>query len=259
MGEIMDVNEVKRMGKTMKSILHLDKYPVGVKFLEDVDDFPKDAEILKKHRYCQALMKARKGSEVLLTGEEISCPAAACAFGFRPLPESLKSGKGLVGFGIVSDPDVGMKMFEGMLRLDENRIKGIHLFPLENSPEIPDVIIVEDDPEKLMWIALAYLHATGGERIESSTAILQATCVDSTIIPFLKNRVNLTYGCYGCRDATDLSEKEAIMGFPGSYFPLIMEHLKYLEERAIPRSRDKGALSVLEGKSQIKTCENGGN
>ncbi|HII84677.1 MAG TPA: DUF169 domain-containing protein [Methanobacterium subterraneum] len=255
----MDVNEVKRMGKSMKSILELGGYPVGVRFIEVDDDFPKDAEVLKKHRYCQALMKARKGSDVLLTGEEISCPAAARAFGFRPLPESLKSGKGLVGFGIVSDLEVGTKMFEGMLILDENKIKGIHLFPLENSPEIPDIIIVEDDPEKLMWIALAYLHATGGERIESSTAILQATCVDSTIIPFIKNRVNLTYGCYGCRDATDLSEKEAIMGFPGSYLPLIMEHLKYLEERAIPRSRDKGALSVLEGKSQIKTCENGGN
>lgn len=259
MKEVMDVNEVKNMGKTMKSILHLDKYPVGVKFLVDADDFPKDAEVLKKHRYCQALMKARKGSDVILTGDEISCPAAACTFGFRPLPESLKSGKGLVGFGIVSDPEVGTKMFEGMLKLDENQIKGIHLFPLENLPEIPDIIIVEDDPEKLMWISLAYLHATGGERIESSTAILQATCVDSTIIPFIKNRVNLTYGCYGCRDATDLSEKEAIMGFPGSYLPLIMEHLKYLEKRAIPRSRDKGALSVLEGKSQIKTCENGGN
>jgi uncharacterized protein (DUF169 family) len=259
MKEVMDVKELKNMGKTMKLILELGGYPVGVKFLADYDDFPKDAEILKKYRYCQALMKARNGYDVILTGEEISCPAAARAFGFRPLPEGLKSGKGLVGFGIVSDPEVGKKMFEGMLRLDENQIKGIYLFPLENAPEIPDVIIVEDDPEKLMWIALAYLHATGGERIESSTAILQATCVDSTIIPFLKNRVNLTYGCYGCRDATDLSEKEAIMGFPGSYLPLIMEHLKYLEEKAIPRSRDKGALSVLKGKSQIKTCENGGN
>lgn len=259
MGEILDINEVGSMGKSMKSILDLDGFPVGVKFLKKDENFQKDAEILKKHRYCQALMKARNGSDVILSGEEISCPAAARAFGFKPLPEGLKSGKGLVGFGIVSDPEVGKKMFEGMLRLDENQIKGIHLFPLENATEIPDIIIVEDDPEKLMWIALAYLHATGGERIESSTAILQATCVDSTIIPFLKNRVNLTYGCYGCRDATDLSEKEAIMGFPGSYLPLIMEHLKYLKEKAIPRSRDKGALSVLKGKSQIKTCENGGN
>lgn len=259
MTEFNDVKEVKKMGKLMISILSLKGSPVGVKFLLKEENSPEDAEILKKHRYCQALMKASKGSNVVLAGEEISCPAAASAFGFRPLPESLKSGKGLVGFGIVSDPEIGKKMFEGMLRLDENKIKGIHLYPLEKASEIPDIIIVEDDPEKLMWIALAYLHATGGERIESSTAILQATCVDSTIIPFLKNRMNLTYGCYGCRDATDLSEKEAIIGSPGSYLTPIMEHLNYLKEKAIPRSRDKGALSVLKGKSNVKTCENGGD
>lgn len=258
MNKPMDVNEVRNMGKSMSSLIGLTGFPVGVKFIGMKDDFPKESQVLKKHRYCQALMKARNGSDVILAGEEISCPAAAAAFGFRPLPEGLKSGKGLVGFGIVSDPQVGKRMFEGMLRLDENQIKGIHLFPLEKAPEVPDLVIVEDDPEKLMWIALAYLHATGGERIESSTAILQATCVDSTIIPFLEGRINLTYGCYGCRDATDLSEVEAIIGFPASYLPPIMEHLEYLKEKAIPRSRDKGALTVLSGKSDLKTCDDGG-
>jgi len=38
-----------------------------------------------------------------------------------------------------------------------------------------------------------------------------------------------------------------------------MEHLEYLKERTIPRSRDKGALSVLKGKSKVKNCENGGD
>ncbi len=258
MKEVMDVKEVRTMGKLMISLLDLTGFPVGVKFISKDDDFPEDAEVLKKHRYCQALMKAQHGYNVILTGEEISCPAAAAAFGFRPLPEALKSGKGLVGFGIVSDPEVGKKMFEGMTRLDMGNIKGIHLFPLEKATEVPDVIIVEDDPEKLMWIALAYLHVTGGERIESSTAILQATCVDSTIIPYLKNRINLTYGCYGCRDATDLPQNEAIIGFPGSFLPKIIEHLKFLKEKAIPRSRDKGALGVLKGNKGLKTCENGG-
>lgn len=259
MTNVMDGNEFRTMGKIMISLLDLNGFPVGVKFLENSDVLPKDAEVLKNHRYCQALMKAHNGSNVILTDEGISCPAAAAAFGFRPLPESLKSGKGLVGFGIVSDPEIGKKMFEGMLKLDEKSIKGIHLFPLENAPEIPDIIIVEDDPEKLMWIALAYLHTTGGERIKSTTAILQATCVDSTIIPFLKNRMNMTYGCYGCRDATDLSETEALIGFPGSYLPPILEQIKNLKEKAIPRSRDKAALSILKGKSEVKSCENGGN
>ena len=39
--------------------------------------------------------------------EGIACPAAAAAFGFKSLPEGLKSGKGIVGFGIVSGESVG--------------------------------------------------------------------------------------------------------------------------------------------------------
>jgi uncharacterized protein (DUF169 family) len=132
-------------------------------------------------------MKARHGESVILDSEGIACPAAAAAFGFRPLPEGLRSGKGLVGFGIVSDEAVGKRMFESMPHLEPNQIKAIHLYPLEEAQFIPHIVIVEGKVESLMWIALAYLHTTGGERIVSSTAILQATCVDATIIPYLED------------------------------------------------------------------------
>ena len=56
---------------------------------------------VRGHRYCQALMKARHGESVLLQPDGLSCPAAAAAFGFRPLPPQLANGKALVGFGIV--------------------------------------------------------------------------------------------------------------------------------------------------------------
>ena len=81
MTEVLDFKEVKKMGKLMISTLDLKGSPIGVKFILNDEDFPEDTEILKKHRYCQALMKANKGLNVVLTGEEISCPAAASAFG----------------------------------------------------------------------------------------------------------------------------------------------------------------------------------
>ena len=71
----------------------------------------------------------------------------------------LKSGRGLVGFGIVSDLMVGVQMFEGMKRLEPGSIKQLHLFPLEGAEYVPDIVVVEDKPEKLMWIMLSYMHA----------------------------------------------------------------------------------------------------
>jgi uncharacterized protein (DUF169 family) len=192
-------------------------------------------------------MRARKGESVFLTAAGMACPAAAAAFGFRPLPAGLETGKGLVGFGIVADEAVGRRMFEAMPRLEPGHIQGLHLFPLEESVLAPDVVVVEDEVEKLMWISLAYLNATGGERVQSSTAVLQATCVDSTIIPYLEQRINLSYGCYGCRDATDLGPSEAVLGFPVAALPAIVKYLEYLARKAIPTSRAKKAWASIDG------------
>jgi uncharacterized protein (DUF169 family) len=192
-------------------------------------------------------MRARHGESVLLDARGIACPAAAAAFGFRPLPEGLRSGKGLVGFGIVSDPAVGQRMFEGMSTLAPGRVAALHLFPLDRAGHAPDIVVVEDEVEKLMWLALASLHATGGARVQSSTAVLQATCVDATILPYLEQRMNLSYGCYGCRDATDIGRGEAVLGFPAALLPGIASHVEFLAKKAIPASRSKGAWAALVG------------
>ncbi|MGQ9849539.1 MAG: DUF169 domain-containing protein [Aggregatilineaceae bacterium] len=128
---------------------------------------------------------------------------------------------------------------------------------LDQAQELPDVVVVEDEVEKLMWLNLAYLHATGGQRIVSSTAVLQATCVDATIIPYLEERLNFSYGCYGCRDATDLGSHEAVLGFPATILPAVMQHLHYLNEKAISTSRSKRAWATLQ-KKELKQNGSGG-
>ena len=239
------IQAVRVGGEKLAEFLRLSSSAVGVRFLADGEQ-PDGALVLKQHRYCQALMRARRGESVLLNGEGIACPAAAAAFGFRPLPGGLQTGKGLVAFGIVADEAVGRRMFEAMPRLEPGQIQGLHLFPLDRAEHVPDVVVVEDEVEKLMWIVLAYLHSTGGERVQTSTAVLQATCVDSTIVPYLENRLNLGYGCYGCRDATDLGTNETVLGFPAAMLPAIVKHLEYLAQKAIPASRSKKAWAALQ-------------
>lgn len=78
---MMKVNEVdkwREMGNRTSVVLG----PVGVRLLLDNEKYPEDAQSLTQHRYCRALMKARRGEHVLLDGEGIACPAAANAFGF---------------------------------------------------------------------------------------------------------------------------------------------------------------------------------
>ena len=52
--------------RKLRAILGLESSPVSVRFIKD--EMPENAKTLKRHRYCQALMKARNGEEVLLPG-----------------------------------------------------------------------------------------------------------------------------------------------------------------------------------------------
>ena len=252
----MNTEIIREEANIIRNILQLCSSLVGVRFITGEAEIPEGVENLSGYRYCQALMKARHGTHVLLNAEGIACPAAAAAFGFKPLPDGLKTGKGLMGFGITNQEVVGKTMFEGMTTLPQGMLKALYLFPLETATSEPDIVVLEDETEKLMWLALANLNLKGGQRIESSTAILQATCVDATLIPFVEHKFNMSMGCYGCRDATDIGHNETVLGFSFKDFSAIVKNLEFLSQKAIPNSRGKNGLAILKRKEAEKIGKN---
>jgi len=236
----MIFNEIS---KIFIDLVNLNGLPVGVKFLyeETNSNEIEDLDI----RLCQAVMLARSGREVLINQNNISCPAAASSLGLKPLPEKLKSGETLQGYGIFRELEVGKKVMQTMPRIEYGKFNYIQIKPLNKFIGEPDVIVIEDEVEKLMWLALAYLNEEGG-RLETSTSVLQAVCVDAVVLPYLTRKINMSFGCYGCRDATDIKSGEAIIGFPFSKIGMVVENLKYLASKAIDRSRSKQVYKLFE-------------
>jgi uncharacterized protein (DUF169 family) len=227
----------------MKTILGLTYEPIAVKFFEDVvvlDGF----ELPSQRRYCQVIMGAREGKRFLLTADNISCPAAAWALGFKEPPAKLSSGEMPASMGIFASPAAAKHTLETMPRLEMGKYKMVACCPLAEAPFEPDVVVLESSPEHLMWIALARVFEDGG-RLEFTTAILQATCVDVTIIPFLTQRLNASLGCYGCREATNMAESECVLGFPIKDLNTIAHSLEQLNQKAIPRVRGKVIYKAL--------------
>ena len=144
-------------------------------------------------------------------------------------------------------------MFAGMPRLAEQSVVKIALCPLHSAPHTPDVVVVEGPAESLMWLVLADLNLRGGERRVGNTAVLQATCVDATVVPYLEQRLNFSLGCYGCREATDLMPGETVLGFPGASLESMIGAVKMLLAQAIPRSRAKGTYSRMAGSQREET------
>lgn len=235
--------DMKEAASVMRGILSLNYEPIAVKFYEKetgLDGF----EIPSEHRYCQVLMGAREGGKLLLTADNISCPAAAWALGFKEPPAKLSSGEMPAGMGIFRSPQAAKNTLDTMPRLEMGKYQMVACCPLGQSPFEPDVVVLESAVEHLMWVALAQAFETGG-RLEFSTAILQATCVDGTIIPFLQQKLHTSLGCYGCREATNLAESECVLGFPIKDLENIVNSLQKLNERAIPRVRSKTIYQAL--------------
>jgi uncharacterized protein (DUF169 family) len=228
----------------MTNLLKMDHPPLAVKLLKPGDLIPEGYDGTKRLRFCQSLMMAKRGQQILLTPENITCPAAASAFGFKPLPEKLASGEVMFTMGLFGNREAGAKTLGLMPRLKQGECSAVLITPLEKADFEPDVIVLEEKPEKLMWIGLADIFNSGG-RHAFQTSIFQAACIDSTIVPYLTGKLNASLGCYGCRDATDILDEESLLGFPGKRLDGIVSSLEKLAEKAIPRVRAKGALKIL--------------
>jgi len=240
-------NNYEILEETLKEAVGLEYEPVGIKFYEKA--LLNGIQKAEDHRMCQLVMRARKGETLVLTKEGISCPAAAAAIGFKPLPKNLQDGSMLQGYGIFRDKEAAVKVMEDMPRLEQGKYEAVVAKPLKDWEEKPDLIVIEDEVEKLMWIALAYLNEEGG-RLNMSTSILQAVCVDSIVLPFKSQKINMSFGCYGCRDATDAKPNEAILGIPFSKLGMTIENIKYLKSKAIDRSRAKQVYQAFSKRDE---------
>ena len=235
--------DMKEAASVMKEILSLTYEPIAVKFLTEKAQLV-GFEMPSDRRYCQILMGAREGRNLLLTVDNISCPAAAWALGFKEPPLKLSSGEMPAGMGIFGSPAAAKNTLDSMPRLEMGKYQMVACCPLGQAPFEPDIVVIESAVEHLMWVALAQVFETGG-RLEFSTAILQATCVDGTIIPFLTQNIHASLGCYGCREATNMAESECVIGFPIKDLDNIVTSLERLNEKAIPRVRGKAIYKAL--------------
>jgi uncharacterized protein (DUF169 family) len=235
--------DLAKLAKILTEILGLKHSPIAVKFFEKNDEL-EGFELPAGRRYCQILMGAREGKKYKLTAENIACPAAAWALGFKEPPLALSSGEMPSAMGIFASSAAVRNTLATMPRLEMGKFKMVAACPLGQAPFEPDVVVIESDPEHLMWVALAKVFETGG-RLDFSTAVLQATCVDVTILPFLTQKMNANLGCYGCRESTNLEESETILGFPIKDLAEITRSLQKLNEKALPRVRGKTVFKAL--------------
>jgi uncharacterized protein (DUF169 family) len=190
-------------------------------------------------------MRAREGNKLLVTSKNITCANGGSALGLLPVPEKLMNGEFLERLGTF-EKEGAKEAMEAMPRFKQNQFTGIALAPLSKMDFEPDIIALESVPENFMWLSLASIYKKGG-RLNFSSSVSNGTCVDITVVPWLTQKLNVSLGCYGCRNATNIPDANLLAGFPGDQLEELVEALEKISEKAMPRTRSKKAYARLIG------------
>jgi len=219
------------LSKTLKEILNLNKNPVAIKLIKNDQELPDKVKVLDfPVRHCVSINMAAHGSMFYLPGDMHACAAAKAALGIEKLPEKVRNGKVPYMHGLAISEKIAARIMDEIPKLPLNTVKGTFVAPLDKIPVEPDVVVLTVQPKQAMWVANSLLYSVGGPRITANFAGMQASCGDVTVVPILKNMVNFSVGCYGCRSAGKLADDEMYVGIPSEKLSSVVSNLKGLRK-----------------------------
>ncbi len=228
------------MSEVLVNALGLKSDPVAITLIKKGDPFPDNyVQPEKPVRHCQAIMEARHGRSLIVPSNKQACPVGASSLGLVPLPEKVASGEFHFGLGLYESPKEAKITVEQRPTLEEGSIAAVALSPLSKAKIRPDVVVVTGTPEQVYWLLPAATTFSLGGRITVNMATIQASCADSTVIPYLTGNVNISLGCFGCRKTTDIAPEQMLVGIPMPRLPGMVEAVKKMAIGAIPKSRAK--------------------
>lgn len=139
--------------------------------------------------------------------------------------------------------EAAQRMVQERPCLEPRSVEATVVTPLSKAACEADVVAIVAQPEQIMWLSMATSYYTG-HRHDFHASGYNAQCVETTLMPLTKGEINISFGCYGCRASSDVSDDCMMMGIPVSLMPDVIRGLKELGKKAIPQSRDKIYLPV---------------
>ncbi|OPY31191.1 MAG: hypothetical protein A4E32_01641 [Methanomassiliicoccales archaeon PtaU1.Bin124] len=228
------------MAKELKDILGLKNEPVAVTLIKKGMEMPEGYSVPDKPlRHCQAMMRAKHGEMLLVPGDSQACPASGSALGIIPLPEKVGSGEFHHNMGMYESKGAAKLTIDTRPALEQGSVIATAMAPLGKATLKPDVVVITALPEQVFWILPAAQTFAKGGRMEISMASVQASCVDTTIIPYQTGQVNISLGCFGCRKTTDIAPEEMLVGIPEVRLADTVSALVRMKEGPIAKSRVK--------------------
>lgn len=212
--------------------------PVAVSLVNQDELLPNAPMPSENQRFCQALMAARRGASILMPPFRHSCPDGTSIFGMTGVPPKLATGEIYVLFHKLETAEAAAQMVAERPTLPPHSRRATYVAPLSKTVREPEVVVITGTPEQMMWLCMSMSYYTG-HRFEFHASGYNSMCVEAVLIPLESKAPNITFGCYGCRAATDVGEDMMFMGIPIELLPTVVKGLTELAKKSIPDSRNK--------------------
>ncbi len=234
MSEILDNN--RTYAKIMKDVLKLRGEPVAIRLVRKGETYPDgydepEAQI----SHCQAVFKAREGASFRLPLSAQNCMVGASALNMTATPEKVATGEFHAGIGMHDDASAAGKMISDRL-IVPFECDGEIVCPLKDADFIPDVVTIEDIPERCYWVVPLSTAENGG-RATFSTSPFQCACEDITAVPIVTGTPNISLGCFGCRKKTSMAADEMAVGIPYAMIPGFATRLERYADTVMTKAK----------------------
>ena len=231
--------DYQNIAKIFKETLNLRWDPVAVRLMRPEEERPAEAiEPSIPLRHCQSLIVARRGNCLYMPPRSHACPDGSGILGLVEMSAKLRSGDLYLLFKKMPSLDTAQKMIASRPEFPAGSYKATLVAPLDAAPFEPDVVIFTLYPEQAMWICCAQTYATG-QRQNFLTSGFNSTCADLVVQTIKSGQMNISFGCYGARASTEISDFELYLSVPTPLLKPIAEALQKLSQKSIPEERRK--------------------
>lgn len=194
-----------------------DTFPVAVRMLAPGEAVPDGVRVptrdLGEHWIvCQSIGIARRyGWSIAVGKEDVICPLAAVAFGFRSANARYGAGEAALGM-YCSEPESAAALEAATWRFETGRYERLCVAPLAKLSFDPHVVVVYGNSAQVMRLVNAALHARGG-RIESSSGG-RLDCAELVIQTMETAEPKVVLPCNGDRVFGMAQDTEMAFAFP---------------------------------------------
>ncbi len=232
MKQHIDTSLLRSFAEAISRHVRPDTFPLAVRMVKADEALPEKTRRPKEmfgHEVavCQTFSIARRyGWQLAVGGEDIGCPLALTAFGFKEEPEAFTCGE-MCGGMFTESNEVGAKTEAAVPKFSFAEYKYILTAPIDRAEFTPHLYLIYGNSAQVMRMLTAYLWKQGGYVHSRFSGRLD--CADICIETMLTRKPQVILPCYGDRVFGQTqdhemafavpagSEQEMIDGFEGTH------------------------------------------